>query len=465
MQRARLLLALACLLAPVAAEERGEDTLRRDIEFARQQVFPALVNIAVVSKDYTGGRLERFPSAGSGVIVSPAGHVLTNYHVAADAVEITCRLPTNEAIPATVIAHDPLTDLSVLKLTLEKRRNSDSPLPFARLGDSDALKTGDYVLAMGNPLTLSSSMTLGIVGNPSRVFTSFTGSDLDEMDLGGGQVTGLFTRWIQHDALILPGNSGGPLVNLRGEVVGINTAIFSRSGGNMGIGFAIPINMARTVMRDLIDKGRVVRGFLGVVIQGLDEPLAKSFGYQGTDGALVAEVSPGSPAEKAGIMSEDIITRFNGNRVSGPDRFRIEVAAVQPGTTAEVEVFRGGSLRTLEIQVGELPGERASAGAAPTENADANLGASLRTLTPDMARQLGIEEYRGGVVVMGVEPASAADRAGLRPRDAIVAVHDQPVGNLDEFRAALRKHDLKLGVRLKVLGGATARYVFLQLRG
>jgi serine protease Do len=305
------------------------------------------------------------------------------------------------------------------------------------------------VVAAGNPFGLSSTITAGIVSATGR-------SRVGVAD---------YEDFIQTDAAINPGNSGGPMVNLRGEVVGINTAIFSRSGGNMGIGFAIPINMARTVMRDLIDKGRVVRGFLGVVIQGLDEPLAKSFGYQGTDGALVAEVSPGSPAEKAGIMSEDIITRFNGNRVSGPDRFRIEVAAVQPGTTAEVEVFRGGSLRTLEVQVGELPGERASAGAAPTENADANLGASLRTLTPDMARQLGIEEYRGGVVVMGVEPASAADRAGLRPRDAIVAVHDQPVGNLDEFRAALRKHDLKLGVRLKVLGGATARYVFLQLRG
>ncbi len=254
MRAARLILGCLLVVAPALAEDRGEDALRRDIEFAREQVFPALVNISVVTKNYTGGRMERYPSAGSGVIVSPAGHVLTNYHVAADAAEIVCRLPSNEAIPATVIAHDPLTDLSVLKLSLDKRRNADSPLPFARLGDSDALKTGDYVLAMGNPLTLSSSMTLGIVGNPSRVFTSFTGSDMDEMDLGGGQVTGLFTRWIQHDALILPGNSGGPLVNLRGEVVGINEL------GGTGVGFAIPSNLASHVLNQALTHGSIPRG-------------------------------------------------------------------------------------------------------------------------------------------------------------------------------------------------------------
>src|SRR5262245_55837151 len=181
MRPARILLALSCLFLPAFAQDRAEAPLRRDIEFARQQVFPALVNIACVTKNYTGGRLERFPSAGSGVIVSPAGHVLTNYHVAADAAEITCRLPTKEQIEADVVAHDPLTDLSVLKLKLDFRKDRNLPIPFARIGDSDRLVVGQSVLAMGNPLTLSSSMTLGIVGNPSRVFTSFTGASMDEL--------------------------------------------------------------------------------------------------------------------------------------------------------------------------------------------------------------------------------------------------------------------------------------------
>ena len=234
MQKVRLGLALLILLTtalPAAAKERGEDELRRDMEFAREQVYPALVNIGVVAKVHSGGRSVRFPAAGSGVIVSPAGHVVTNYHVAGEATRIVCRLPSEEVVEAEVVAHDPLTDLSVLRLKLETRADRNAPIPFARIGDSDELTTGDYVLAMGNPLTLSSSMTLGIVSNPKRVFASFTGAEMDELDLGDGQMTGLFTRWIQHDALILPGNSGGPLVNLKGEVVGINEL----GGGGRGL--------------------------------------------------------------------------------------------------------------------------------------------------------------------------------------------------------------------------------------
>lgn len=253
------------------------------------------------------------------------------------------------------------------------------------------------------------------------------------------------------------------MVNLRGEVVGINAAIFSRSGGNMGIGFAVPINMARSIMNDLIEDGRVVRGFLGVTIQRIDEDLARSFGYSGTDGALVNDVTPGGPAEQAGIRSGDIITRFDGRPVGGVERFRFDVAAIDPGTPVEVEVFRDGSRRTLEVQVGELPGEPAAA--AASDSADVNLGMTLRSLTPGLSRQLGLDESLGGVVVMDVEPASPADRAGLRPQDVILEVHGEPVANLNEFRAALGKHDLKGGVRLRVSSGATLHYAFLRLRG
>src|SRR5262245_41656283 len=284
--------------APAAASVdsvKGHDT----VEFAREQVYPALVNISVVDKTYSGGRTERFPAAGSGVIVSPGGHVVTNYHVAGDASHIICRLPSKEAIEAEVVAHDPLTDLSILRLKLETRKDKNLAVPFARIGDSSELVTGQPVLAMGNPLTLSSSMTLGIVGNPSRVFTSFTGADMDELDLGEGQMTGLFTRWIQHDALILPGNSGGPLVNLHGEVIGINEL-----GGN-GVGFAIPSNLVKHVLNQALMFGEVRRGWFGITVFPVEKMDRRT-------GALVSSIQPGGPADQAGIVPGDVLVPIAG---------------------------------------------------------------------------------------------------------------------------------------------------------
>jgi serine protease Do len=246
--------------APAVAQIAAGDLLRRDIDFARSKVYPTLVNIAVVVQSYSGGRARRFPAAGSGVVVSAAGHVLTNFHVAGHTTRITCTLPSGERIDADIVAHDPLTDLSVLKLRLAERSNPTRPVSFSTLGDSDALEVGEYVLAMGNPLTLSSSLTLGVVSNTKRVFTDFTGTEMTELDLGAGERTGIFTRWIQHDALILPGNSGGPLVNLRGEVVGINEL------GGAGVGFAIPSNLAARVLNQVLTFGEVRRGWLGVTV-------------------------------------------------------------------------------------------------------------------------------------------------------------------------------------------------------
>ncbi len=257
--------ALLLLAAPAAAQSTAADALRRDVDFARSKVYPALVNIAVVGRIYSGGRARRFPAAGSGVIISAAGHILTNFHVAGNTTRITCTLTSGERVDALVVAHDALTDLSVLKLRLAERADPTVPVPFATLGDSDALQVGDYVLAMGNPLTLSSSLTLGVVSNTKRVFTDFTGTEMFDLDLGQGQKTGVFTRWIQHDALILPGNSGGPLVNLRGEVVGVNEL------GGGGVGFAIPSNLAAKVLNQVLTFGEVRRGWLGLAVLPVDK--------------------------------------------------------------------------------------------------------------------------------------------------------------------------------------------------
>jgi serine protease Do len=375
---------------------------------------------------------------GSGVIVDDDGYILTNSHVVSGADELTVVLADDREYMAEVIGTDPRTDLAVLKIDA-------GGLQPARLGDSDDLRVGQWVLASGTPFGLASTLTAGIVSAKGR-------SRVGVAD---------YEDFIQTDAAINPGNSGGPLVNLRGQVVGINTAIFSRGGGNYGIGFAIPINMAKSVMDDLIANGHVVRGYLGVLIQDLDEGMAQSFGYDGTDGALVSDVTPGGPADEADIEPGDIITRFDGRPVTSIDRLKLDVAAIDPGTEVKVEIFRNGKRRTRDATVGELPTELA---ASPSrESADVNLGMTVRTLTSEIARQLGLDEAVAGVVVTSVEPTGPAARAGLRSRDVITHVQDDQVSNTSQFRSALRRHDLKDGVRLVVRSGSMRRFVFLQL--
>ncbi len=390
------LLALLILSPAVLGRERGEDELRRDMEFAKEQVYPALVNISVVGKHYSGGRPQRAPAAGSGVIVSPAGHVVTNYHVAGDTTQIICRLPNKESIEAEVIAHDPLTDLSILKLKLETRKNRNIPIPFARLGDSDRLTTGDYVLAMGNPQSLSSSMTLGIVSNPKRVFASFTGAEMQEMDLPGGQATGKFTRWIQHDALILGGNSGGPLVNLRGEIIGINEL------GGSGVGFAIPSNLVAHVLNQALSHGRIIRGWFGVSLYPVEK-----MGRE--DGVLVSSIQPGGPAEKAGLVPGDVILTVGGEPVEAlyfeqiPPVYKF-LADFAPDSTVKISYLRNGKAQETELTVVEM--EEYMADVKEVRK----LGLTVRDITGPMAL---IRRYptSDGVQVTGMRPGFPADAA------------------------------------------------------
>ncbi len=421
-----VLLVLLAFSPGVTARERGRDELRRDMEFAKEQVYPALVNISVVAQRYSGGRSQRFPAAGSGVIVSPAGHVVTNFHVAGDTTRIVCRLPSKESIEAEVVAHDPLTDISILKLKLETRKNRNAPIPFARIGDSDELEVGDYVLAMGNPLTLSSSMTLGIVSNPRRVFTSFTGSEIQELDLGEGQLTGTFTRWIQHDALILPGNSGGPLVNMKGEVVGINEL------GGGGVAFAIPSNLVKHVLNQALTYGEIIRGWVGVTIYPVEK--------MGLDhGVLVASVQRGGPAAKAGIEPGDVILALDGNPANAvyfdeiPEMYA-KFAEYAPGTRVKVRLRRGDG----EVVETSLVVERMQKYLAD-EKLVGELGLTVRDITGPMALMRRYPNAEG-VLVTGVRPGRPADLAKpkLRRGDVIVELAGKPVKDYAAFRSIVK---------------------------
>ena len=377
---------------------------------------------------------------GSGVIVGSDGYILTNNHVVGGADEVTVRLSDDRTLRARVVGTDRKTDLAVLKVAATGLRP-------ARIGDSDALRVGEWVIAVGNPFGLSSSVSAGIVSAKGRANVGV--ADYED--------------FIQTDAAINPGNSGGPLVNLDGAVVGINTAIFSRNGGYMGIGFAVPSNMARPVMTHLIHGGRVVRGWLGVTIQDLEPGLARSFGYPGTAGALVGNVEPGGPADRAGLRQGDIVSRFDGRPVTGMVRLRELVAEARPGQGVAVDVFRGGSHRVLQVDVGEQDANRVAS--AVPGGRDEGVGLQVRTLARVDARQLGLDPALRGAVVTGVAPLSAAERAGLQAGDVIQTVGGDPVTDAVSFRRALGRHDLRKGVRLGVRSGEGRHFVFLRTDG
>jgi len=350
---------------------------------------------------------------GSGFVVNPDGYVVTNNHVVDGATEISVKLADGREFPARVVGRDPRTDIALLKV--EARG-----LPTIHLGDSAALKVGEPVMAIGNPFGLEQTVTTGIVSATGRV-------------IGEGP----YDDFIQTDASINPGNSGGPLINGRGQVVGINTAIVSRSGGSVGIGFAIPVNLAKPVVSQLAAAGHVTLGWLGVGIQPLTADLAKSFKVTGTDGALVTSVSEGSPAAKAGLKQGDVIVEYDGRPVARAGDLPRAVAETPVGRAVSLKVVRDGAPVTLTATVGRLEEPReAKAEPAPGEPA---LGLSGRTLTPEVAQQLGVREQRG-VLVTAVHDGSRAEAAGVKEGDVISQIDHRPVASVEDLRQALRRH-------------------------
>jgi serine protease Do len=378
---------------------------------------------------------------GSGVIVDPDGYVVTNNHVIEGADEITVTLDDGSHHTAELLGSDPKTDLALLKI------ETDGLLPYARFGDSDVARVGDWVIAIGNPFGLGGTATTGIV--------SARGRDIQ---------SGPFDDFLQIDAPINRGNSGGPLFDISGRVIGINTAIFSPNGGSVGIGFAIPANQAQPVIHQIRTMGRVERGWLGVQIQAVDEEIAAGLGMDDARGALIADVVSGSPAEKAGLKTGDVILRLNDVEVEHLKDLTRAVADLSPQTEAEVSVWRGGEHRSLDVVLGENPesvAETSLKTPKSTAGPATKLGISLGRLTPDSRRRFGLSEDIEGALIVDVEPNSPAANRGLRPGDVVVMVGQTPVSDpseaVQEIQTASSRD--RTSVLLQVARGGERRFL------
>ncbi len=363
------------------------------------------------------------PGLGSGFIIDKAGYIVTNNHVVDGADSIKVILKDETEYNAEVIGRDPVTDIALIKI------KAKHDLPSVPLGSSDNLKVGEWVTAIGSPFGLQYTVTAGIVSAKGRVIGS-----------------GPYDDFIQTDASINPGNSGGPLINMQGQVVGINTMIIA---GGQGIGFAIPIDLAKGIVTQLKTSGQVTRGWLGITIQDLKGQLAEYYGVSGKTGVLVASVVPGDPADQAGIQPKDIITEINGEKVTTSRDLTKLAANLGVGDTARVTILRNGKSKTLEIQIGKRPMTMASASESRQKEKQGEYGFKVADLTPKMARRFNIEET-SGVIVVGVIPNSQADAAGVQQGDLIIEINHKDIGSVKDFKALIDQPNKADGINLLV---------------
>jgi len=389
-------------------------------------------------RKFFGGPIPRGPqrqkSLGSGFIIDRDGSILTNNHVVENAEKIVVKLADEREFEAKVIGKDSKTDIAVIKI------NAKGNFALPPMGDSDQLEVGEWVMAIGNPFGLDSTVTAGIVSAKGR-------------HIGAGP----YDNFIQTDASINPGNSGGPLINLRGEVVGINTAIFSRTGGNIGIGFAIPINLVKELLPQLKGKGKVTRGYLGVLIQKITPEIAESLGLEKARGALVANVSKDGPADHAGVKVGDVIIEFDGKEIKESNDLPIIVARTPVDKKARLKVLRDKKEVTLTVTVGELKDEEVVA----STKEKGELGLTVRRVTPQMAESLGLDRAEG-VVVAAVEPGSPGDEAGLRRGDVILEMDRKPIRTLADYRKAIGETKKGKGILFLVRRGENTLFLALK---
>ena len=369
---------------------------------------------------------------GSGFIVSSDGVILTNAHVVAEATEITVKLTDRREFDAKVLGIDKRTDIAVLKIDAKN-------LPAVKIGHASNLKVGEWVAAIGSPFGFENTITSGIVSAKARALP-------DEN----------YVPFIQTDVAVNPGNSGGPLFNMDGEVVGMNSQIFSRTGGYMGLSFAIPIDVAIQVKDDLVRDGKVTRGRIGVQIQDVNQALANSFGLPKPQGALISGVEPGSPAEKGGLKSGDVVLGVNGKEINQLSELSGAIAATKPGNTARLQVWREGKSRDIDVKVAELMEQKIAGNSGADSQTSAKLGLTVRELAPDERAQLKTE---GGLVVQNVTGAAA--RAGIQPGDVILAFNDTPVKSVEQLQNLMKKTDKTIA--LLIQRDATRMYVPVQV--
>jgi serine protease Do len=375
-------------------------------------------------------------AAGSGFIINGNGTIVTNNHVVDGAKTITVTLADGTRLPATVIGRDPSTDIAVLRV------HADHPLPYLDLGNSGRVETGQWVVAMGNPFGLGGTVTAGIVSAEGR-------------DIGDGP----YDSFLQIDAPINKGNSGGPLFDQAGEVIGMNTAILSPSGGSIGIGFAIPSNTIKSIVAQILATGHVTRGFLGVEAQAINAPMAEALHLPGSgqgalNGALIAQVEPNSPAQKAGLKAGDVIEKVNSDVIHTPRDLAVTIAGITPGTQANLDIVRNGSVQDVPVQIAQLKPQVASNEQQNQPSANqGGVGLALAPLTPDLRSQLGVPDGTDGAVVADVTPNSPADQAGIEQGDVVLGVNSTTIGSPNQAASAIHKalHDNSGAVALRIL--------------
>ncbi|MGD9689112.1 MAG: Do family serine endopeptidase [Phycisphaerales bacterium] len=485
-----LALVVPGLAGPILADDHGPpdadtaiahaESLSAAFEFAADRVSPAVVNITAViggdddenqparreqravpdpQQDPFGDLFRFFPnirpqmpmrrpvqqSMGSGIVVSADGYILTNNHVIDNASKVEVTLSDDSKYVAKIVGADPATDVAVIKI-------DGADFPHVTLGDSDAVRVGQWVVAIGNPFGLNRTVTAGIVSAKNRV------------QKGPGQLNDVqYQDFIQTDAAINRGNSGGPLINLRGEVIGVNSAIIGPA--NVGIGFAIPSNMARGVMDSLIANGKVERGYLGVNLQTLTDDIARTYAYDLPErsGVIITEVAPESPADKAGFKMGDIITRYEGRSIDSDNALRNAIAATPPGKSVNFDILREGKKMTITASLASRSDALAAAPADEhtyTSPAKGGLGITVETLTPELADRVGERRTTKGVVVTEVLGRAAA--GALNPGDVIIQVMNQRVETAGEFADAIKSVDLRRGVRLIIRQNGQTRWVVLR---
>jgi len=390
-----------------------------------------------------GRKRKQTMGLGSGVIVSPDGHIITNNHVIDGADEILVKVGNEKhEYTAKKIGTDPSTDLAILKIEPLKKLQG---ITFA---DSDKIRVGDLAIAVGNPFGLTQSVTMGIVSATGR---------------GGTGITD-FENFIQTDASINPGNSGGALVDTEGRLIGINTAIFSRTGGNQGIGFAVPANLARTVMEGLIKNGKVSRGFLGIALQPLSDELAKMFKIEENAGALVASVSEKSPAEKAGVKEGDIVVEVSGQKVEGPRELQLLVAAIAPGTKVDVKLVRDGQEKLVTVELGERPNAGLTAANTPEKADDPDVldGVTVAEIDAEARKKFDLPDTVKGVIITAVDPDSASAEAGLKIGDVIHEINREPINSSKQAVELSEKVKKEKKVLLRVSTKGSSRFVVVE---